>query len=135
MADDKRRKTPRDDIADLVDSLAGQPPAGEPPPAAGRPAEAEPAGEGELTKEQQRIRERRARRATFDLPPAIREKLADLSIEYGVPQSQIVALLLLHGFERIEAGEIDPAERREKSTSPKFAFNLVLDDLLKRLKE
>jgi hypothetical protein len=59
----------------------------------------------------------------------------NLSIEYGVPQSQIVAYLLIEGAERLHTGEIDLAALRSRSTSPKFAYNLQLDEALKRLKK
>ena len=109
-----------------TDAFFQAPPVEEPEPK----EEAEP----ELTDQQKKIRERRARRATFDLPPEVRRKIADLSVRYGVPQSQIVTLLLIDGIERIEAGEIDPGELRERSTSPKFAYNLDLEEALGRLR-
>jgi hypothetical protein len=79
-----------------------------------------------LQRERKRIRERQPNRATFDLTPKMRQKIADLAEKYGCPQSQLVALLLVHGIKAIFAGEIDPAALYTPSGSPKFAHNLDL---------
>ncbi len=126
MADKPRRRPAIDPaIADLLASDRRTPPPEEKKP------EPPPSPQ---SRKQQRQEERRARRATFDLPPVVRQRLAELSVDYGVPQSQLVALLLLRGFEAMEAGEIDPAPLRERSTSPRFAYNLDLTPWLERLK-
>lgn len=86
-----------------------------------------------LTKEARealRAQKRRDRRLTFDLPPQIKKKCLDWSIEYGVPQSQmaVVAFWLLNNA--IAQGDVDINALQTKSDSPKFAYNLDLADLI-----
>lgn len=78
------------------------------------------------TKEQEKIRSRRAKRATYDLPPELKKKVAELSIKYGVPQSQIVAFLLYASIEDIKNNRVNLSDFRTESTSPKFAYNIDL---------
>jgi len=74
-----------------------------------------------------RIRERRA---TFDLDPAIRRLLRVWSGRYGVPQSQMVMLAVVELKGLIESGEISIEAMRSESDSPKFAYNLELNEAI-----
>lgn len=83
-----------------------------------------------LRRERERIRDRKPNRATYDLTPKMRQRIAALAEKYGCPQSQLVALLLAHGIKALAAGEIDPTALHIPSGSPKFAHNLDLDSVL-----
>lgn len=68
-------------------------------------------------------------RATYYIPPELKNEIRSLSVEYGVPQSQIVVLLLIYSIEDLRSGAI-PLERfLVRSDSPKFAHNIDFDSL------
>lgn len=119
MSDKPKRRQPLShNIDDLASRITSPAPASRPEP--------------ELSPEQKRIRARRPKRATYDIPPELKELIAELAIDYGLPQSQIVAALLIEGVEALATGKIE-LEPRERSESPKFAYNLDLSAWLDRL--
>lgn len=98
--------------------------------------------ENPLTEEEKKTAAREARkarikerRATFDLDPAIRRLLRAWSGHYGVPQSQMVMLAIIELEKLIEIDGIDIESMRSKSDSPKFAYNLELDEMIESLNE
>lgn len=74
-------------------------------------------------------------RATYYIHPELKQKVEDLSIEFGVPQSQIVALLLYYSIEDLEHGKIDLSGLLTRSTSPKFRYNIDLEKVRARFRE
>lgn len=86
-------------------------------------------------KERAKIRARRAQRATYDLPPALRQRLKTLAEEQGLPASQLVTLALLRFLKQLEAGEVELSRYKTPSRSPRYDWNLSFPaDLLAPLK-
>ena len=82
-------------------------------------------------RERAKIQARREQRATYDLPPEIRERFKDLSEQLRVPASQVVTLALARFLKEYEAGEIDLGKYKRPSRSPRYDWNLEFpDDLL-----
>jgi hypothetical protein len=77
-------------------------------------------------RERAKIQARRAHRATFDLPPALRQQVMNLAEEQRVPASQLVTLALLRFFEEYNTGKIDLIQYKRPSRSPKYDWNLEL---------
>ncbi len=77
-------------------------------------------------RERAKIQARRDQRATYDLPPAIREKIKDLSEEQRVPASQIVTLALGRFLQDLEQGRVDLNDFKKPSRSPRYDWNLDL---------
>ncbi len=77
--------------------------------------------------ERERGRKRGENLAHYDLPPGMKDKIAQESIRLGIPASQLAAFLLADALARLDAGEIDPTPYLAPSTSPKFRNNLDFD--------
>lgn len=75
-------------------------------------------------RERAKIQARREQRATYDLPPEIRERFKDLSDQLRVPASQVVTLALARFLKDYEAGEIDLGQYKRPSKSPRYDWNL-----------
>lgn len=68
-------------------------------------------------------------RATYYISPELKNEIRSLSVEYGVPQSQIVMLLLIYSIDDLRSGSI-PLERfLVPSDSPKFRSNIDFESL------
>ena len=78
-------------------------------------------------RERRKIRERREKRVTYDLPPTLKQRVADLAAEHKVPASQVAALLLTLGFEALEG--IDLEALKTPTKTPRYEHNLDLDKL------
>ncbi len=82
-------------------------------------------------KERAKIQARRSQRATYDLPPLLRERMMDLSEELRLPASQLVTLALARFLKDYSAGQVDLSQYKKPSRSPRYDWNLVFpDDLL-----
>lgn len=81
-------------------------------------------------RERAKIQARREQRATYDLPPAVRARVKDLSDGLRLPASQIVTLALARFLKEYEAGQIDLSPMKQSSASPRYDWNLVLPDEL-----
>lgn len=79
------------------------------------------------SKKERRQEARKARSVRYDLDPELKQTIADLAAEYGVPQSQIASLLMEHGLDALRHGEIDVTQYLQPSRSPLFDFTLDLD--------
>lgn len=83
-------------------------------------------------RERAKIQARREARATYDLPPALREQIRLLAEEQRVPASQIVTLALARFLNDLASGEIDLAKYKCPSRSPRYDWNLEFPpDLVK----
>jgi hypothetical protein len=82
------------------------------------------------SRERAKIQARREQRATYDLPPAVRARIADLAEELRLPASQLAALALVRFLKEYEAGAVDLSEFKQPSASPRYDWNLVLPDEL-----
>lgn len=80
-----------------------------------------------LVKERIKIQSRREQRATYDLPPVIRESIRGLSEELRIPASQLVALALIRFLRDYAHEQIDLGIYKQPSRSPRYDWNLVLN--------
>lgn len=88
--------------------------------------------QAKMKRERERIRSRRARRVTYDLPPELRERLARLSSELHIPASQLAALAILRFLEDWDTENIDLSLYKRPSLSPRYDWNLELPKKWKR---
>jgi hypothetical protein len=83
-----------------------------------------------LAKERAKIQARRPQRATYDLPPTVRNLVRELAEEEGVPASQLVTLALLRFLQEYQSGQVRLGEFKHPSRSPRYDWNLVFPDEL-----
>lgn len=79
-------------------------------------------------REKAKIAARRAQRATFDLPPTVRQNIKRLAERERIPASQLAALALIRFLDDLEKGLVDLAVYKEPSRSPRYDWNLVFPD-------
>lgn len=84
-----------------------------------------------LSRERAKIQSRRDLRATYDLPPTIREEIRLLAEEMRLPASQLVTLALSRFLTDYKNGSIDLGNYKQPSRSPRYDWNLVFpEDML-----
>lgn len=83
-----------------------------------------------LVKERNKIKARREQRATYDLPPIIREAIMRLAETQKIPASQLATLALARFLNEYENGSIDLGEYKQPSRSPRYDWNLVFPESL-----
>ena len=88
-----------------------------------------------LGRERAKIQSRREQRATYDLPPALREEIRVMSEDLRIPASQLVTLALARFMNEYNSGTIDLGKYKQPSRSPRYDWNLVFPDDLIRLKK
>lgn len=88
-----------------------------------------------LLKERIKIQARREQRATYDLPPQLRKAIQELAEELRLPQSQLVTLALIRFLQAYKNEEVDLAQYKEPSRSPRYDWNLVLTKELRSLEK
>ena len=81
-------------------------------------------------RERAKIRARRDQRATFDLPPSLRQRIMDLAESERLPASQLVTLALARFMQDLTGGSVDLAPLKQPSRSPRYDWNLVLPEEL-----
>jgi hypothetical protein len=81
-----------------------------------------------LSRERAKIQSRRDLRATYDLPPSIRESVRILSEELRLPASQLVTLALSRFLLDYKNGEIDLGKYKQPSRSPRYDWNLIFPE-------
>ena len=79
-------------------------------------------------RERAKIQSRREQRTTFDLPPALRQRIKMLAEEQRLPASQLATLALLRFLQEYDQGKIDLAIYKKPSRSPRYDWNLVFPD-------
>jgi hypothetical protein len=77
-------------------------------------------------RERAKIQSRREQRTTFDLPPAIRQRIKMLAEEQRLPASQLATLALVRFLQEYDQGKIDLSLYKQPSRSPRYDWNLVL---------
>ena len=85
-----------------------------------------------ISRERAKIQSRRDMRATYDLPPAIRENIRVLAEELRLPASQLVTLALARFISDYEIGSIDLGQYKQPSRSPRYDWNLVFPEEITR---
>ena len=122
MVDEKkaRRTTLDPAVADLLEGMQQ------------RQAEAQmPKRERErLARSRAKIQARRDQRATYDLPPAIREGIRVLAEELHLPASQLATLALARFLIDYQNGSVELAQYKQPSRSPRYDWNLIFPDEL-----
>jgi len=88
-----------------------------------------------LGRERAKIQARREQRATYDLPPTLREEIMALSEDLRIPASQLVTLALARFLNEYHSGSIDLGKYKQPSRSPRYDWNLVFPDELIRIKK
>lgn len=81
-------------------------------------------------RERAKIRARRDQRATFDLPPSLRQRIMDLAETERLPASQLVTLALARFLQDLTGGDVDLTPLKQPSRSPRYDWNLVLPEEL-----
>ncbi len=81
-------------------------------------------------RERAKIRARRDQRATFDLPPTLRQRIMDLAEAERLPASQLVTLALARFMQDLTGGDVDLSPLKQPSRSPRYDWNLVLPEEL-----
>jgi len=112
----ERRKILDPNVADLLDGMEQ------------RQSESQlPRKEREKkARERSKIQARREQRATYDLPPSIRQRVKELGEEQALPASQLVTLALVRFLQDFESGAIDLNAYKQPSRSPRYEWNLVI---------
>ena len=77
-------------------------------------------------REQAKILARREQRATYDLPPSLRQEVKQIAERERVPASQIVTLALIHFVNQYTSGQIDLSLYKQPSRSPRYDWNLIV---------
>lgn len=89
-----------------------------------------------LSKERAKIQSRRDQRATYDLPPDLRENIRVLAEELRLPASQLVTLALARFLREYQECTIDLGKYKQPSRSPRYDWNLVFpEDLIRGVKK
>jgi hypothetical protein len=84
-----------------------------------------------IARERAKIQSRREQRATYDLPPEIREAVMGLAENLRLPASQLVTLALARFLQEYESGAVDLGKYKQPSRSPRYDWNLIFpDDLI-----
>jgi hypothetical protein len=81
-----------------------------------------------INRERAKIQSRRDQRATYDLPPSIREAVRDLAESQRLPASQLVTLALARFLADFSTGQIDLGKYKQPSRSPRYDWNLVFPE-------
>jgi len=81
-----------------------------------------------LSRERAKIQSRRDQRATYDLPPSIREEIRVLAENLRLPASQLVTLALSRFLSDYQNGSIDLGMYKQPSRSPRYDWNLVFPE-------
>lgn len=76
-------------------------------------------------REKEKIRSRKANRATYDIIPELRQYIKLLSEKEHIPASQFVSLALLRFLVAYESGEIDLSTMKQSSRSPRYDWNIT----------
>ena len=116
----RRRPTPPMD-----DLLLGQAKAEAVPQPQKRPLTKD---EAKKAKEQAQMKKRLPHRATYDLPPGMKEQIVEIANEHGTTASQVAAFLLDRGLRQVKSGSINLDRYKEPSTSIRWEYNLRIDD-------
>jgi hypothetical protein len=82
------------------------------------------------TRERAKMEARRDARATYDLPPSIRNRIKELADELRLPASQLVTLALVRFLKAYDDDQIDLSVYKQPSASPRYDWNLVFPEEL-----
>ena len=83
-----------------------------------------------LVKQRLKIQARREQRATYDLPPVLREQLRELAESLGLPASQLATLAIARFLTDYNQSNINLEKYKQPSRSPRYDWNLVFPEEL-----
>lgn len=83
-----------------------------------------------LSRAQKKSIARRGRRALYDLPPTLIKRVASIAEEFGLTNSQVAGVLLLHALRDHKAGKIKLQDYRTVSSSPRYNYKIDLEELI-----
>lgn len=83
-----------------------------------------------IVKERLKIQARREQRATYDLPPVLRESLRQLGEQLGIPASQLATLALARFLLDYREDRVDLDAYKQPSRSPRYDWNLIFPESL-----
>lgn len=89
------------------------------------PPKTEGAKERRKKKEQIKIKKRMVYRASYDLPPGMKDRIAEIAEQNGTTATQVAACLLADALKRFDAGEVH--FDKVPSSSLRYDYNLVID--------
>lgn len=75
-----------------------------------------------------KMAERQPNRATYDLPPGMKEQIEALAAELKTPASQVATVLLTYALRAVQRGALDLPTLRRPSRSPRYEHILVLPE-------
>jgi len=81
-----------------------------------------------LSRERAKIQSRQ--RATYDLPPSVREGIRLLAEDLRLPASQLATLALARFLQDYQNGSVELGKYKQPSRSPRYDWNLVFPDEL-----
>lgn len=81
-----------------------------------------------VARERAKIQARRSQRATYDLPPLVRQMIKEIAEKEGVPASQVVTYALLNFLQSYQKQEIQLGLLKKPSRSPRYDWNLIFPD-------
>jgi predicted DNA-binding protein len=81
-------------------------------------------------RERAKITSRREQRATYDLPPQLRQRIKDLADRERLPASQLVSLAIIRFLNDLESGTVDVDAFKQPSRSPRYDWNLDFPESL-----
>ncbi len=87
-----------------------------------------------MTSKKQRAKQK-AGRTELILDEEVKKQLKAISMETGIPQSQIASLILEFGFDAISSGELDLSKYVEQARSPVWKYVLSMDRFRRRRKK
>lgn len=88
-----------------------------------------------LGRERAKIQSRREQRATYDLPPVLREEIRELAEDLRLPASQLVTLALARFMKDYNESLIDLSKYKQPSRSPRYDWNLIFPEDMLRVKK
>jgi len=83
-----------------------------------------------ISRERAKIQSRRDQRATYDLPPSVREGIRLLAEDLRLPASQLATLALARFLQDYQNGSVELGKYKQPSRSPRYDWNLVFPDEL-----
>lgn len=81
-----------------------------------------------IQRERAKIQSRRDQRATYDLPPSIREGIRLLAEDLRLPASQLATLALARFLDDYQNGVVELGKFKQPSRSPRYDWNLVFPE-------
>ena len=84
--------------------------------------------EKKKARESEKIKRRAPLRATYDLPPGMKDRITQIAKSHGTSASQVAAFLLQRGLVGLDSGDIDLESHKEPSPSLRWDYNIKIDD-------